>query len=193
MVGGRGVVTGFVADSSNGRAQVAANKGVIDAFRSADIGARFDVGGEALFPDVEQLALLTDLLKTGIVVQDVFVKISGQYDLVVACLETFNKSNKIVSKVVARVGVRALFAPESCLLLVKGGNALKICWLFANLVYGDIRDDSIILALEIHVRPPTIFVAGLKDDASGGISLGNDGGSTWFVGANGMEFAAAEF
>jgi hypothetical protein len=93
------------------------------------------------------LALLADLLETGIVIQDVFIKISGQYDLVIACLKTFNEANKIMAKVMTWASILAFFAPEGCFLLMKGGNALKICWLFAYLVDGDICDDAIVLAL----------------------------------------------
>jgi hypothetical protein len=75
--------------------------------------------GGVLLLDAEELTLLNDLLEACIVFENVFVEIACEYDLMISCLESFDKPNQVMAEVVAWVGILAFLTAECNFLLMK--------------------------------------------------------------------------
>jgi hypothetical protein len=73
---------------------------------------------ELLFPNVNEVALETDLLEKGIVVLNVLIKIAHQNDVVSTALMELDKGNEIMAEIMTRVQVRTLLFEKSRLLLM---------------------------------------------------------------------------
>jgi hypothetical protein len=74
--------------------------------------------GELLFPNVNEVALETNLLEKGIGVLNMLIKIAHQDDVVSTALMELDKGNEIMAEIVTWVQVRSFFFKKSRLLLM---------------------------------------------------------------------------